>query len=378
MVSTRTPTKPIILLDQTNLKSVNSVNNNVKRKTRRSNRNKHLKNKNSKNFVVIGTNCNGILSKQESLQNNINIFAPAVQFFQETKLSRKGQIKLPNYQVFESIRSDKEGGGLLTAAHIYTEPVLVSDYQESGHEILVIQAKFGNNKMCRFINAYGPQESVSLENRNNNIEFYSILDQEVKNAEFLGHLICIQMDSNAKLGPEFIKGDPHSISGNGQLLSDVIVGNNLIVCNGTPKCEGTITRERQTIDRLEQSIIDFLIVCPNMFSSLQSMKIDDNNKMKRYIRRKNNITIIQSDHKLIVGVFNQCLRNNLNNPEKRLNIFNFRDNEGWVKYKRLTSMDTLSKCFKSGNFQEEARIWLKKFHNILCRSFPVIRVQKKI
>ena len=98
------------------------------------------------------------------------------------------------------------------------------------------------------------------------------MDQEVKNAEILGHLTCIQMDSNAKLGPDFIKGDPHNMSGNGQLLSDVIISNNLIVCNGTPKCEGLITRERQTVDRLEQSIIDFLIVCPTMFSSLQNMK----------------------------------------------------------------------------------------------------------
>ena len=31
---------------------------------------------------------------------------------------------------------------------------------------------------------------------------------------------------------------------------------------------------------------------------------------------------------------------------------------------------------KGGNFQEESRIWLKKFRNILFSSFPVITVQK--
>ena len=234
---------------------------------------------------------------------------------------------------------------MLTAAHINTEPVLVSDHQDNGHEILVIQAKFGN-KMCRYINAYGPQESTSLDQRNNNIEFYSILDQEVKNAQLLGHLVCIQMDSNAKLGPEYIKGDPHNISSNGQLLSDVIISNDLIVCNGTPKCEGLITRERQTVDRLEQSIIDFLIVCPTMFSSLQNMKIDDNNKMRRYIRRKQNITIIQSDHKLIVGIFNQHWKNKKTEFENRVNIFNFNNKNGWSTYKKSTSKDTLFRCFK--------------------------------
>ena len=93
----------------------------------------------------------------------------------------------------------------------------------------------------------------------------------------MGHLICIQMHANAKLGPELIKGNPHNTCHNGQLSCDVKVGNNLIVCNGTPKCEGTITRERQTLDRLEQRIIEFLIVCPEMFLSLQNMKIYDIN-----------------------------------------------------------------------------------------------------
>ena len=220
--------------------------------------------------------------------------------------------------------------------------------------------------------------STSLENRNLNIEFYGILEQEVKNADLLGHLVCIQMDSNAKLGQEFIKGDPHNISGNGQLLSEVILRNNLVVCNGTPKCDGLITRERQTVDRLEQSIIDFIIVCPTMYSSMQSMKVDGINRMRRYLRKNKNISIIQSDHKLIVGIFNQTWSDNEVKNEKRMTIFNFKDKNGWLLYKKLTSEDGLSNCFKGVNFQEEARIWLKKFQNIIHRSFPIIRVKKKV
>ena len=37
-------------------------------------------------------------------------------------------------------------------------------------------------------------------------------------AKMFGNLICIEMDANAKLGPEFIALDPNPRSGNGDLL----------------------------------------------------------------------------------------------------------------------------------------------------------------
>ena len=73
------------------------------------------------------------------------------------------------------------------------------------------------------------------------------------------------MDANAKLGAEFIINDPHQISPNGIFLREVILRNNLIVCNGSELCEGLKTRERTTINRKESSIIDFVIVCQDLF-----------------------------------------------------------------------------------------------------------------
>ena len=114
---------------------------------------------------------------------------------QETKVSRKNQIKIPNYQIFEQLRSNSEGGSLLTAIHEKMNPVFVSS-GDNDVEIIVVQAEFGDKK-CRFINAYGPQEGAD---RNHVIEFYSKLDQEIKNAQILECLIFLEMDANAKLG----------------------------------------------------------------------------------------------------------------------------------------------------------------------------------
>ena len=103
----------------------------------------------SNDFIVLGTNANGILSKMESLRLLFDKFKPAVVFLQETKVTRKGQVKIPEYEIFEVVRPNSKGGSILTALHSNLNPVFISggeNEQEMG------------NLDCRFINAYGPQE----------------------------------------------------------------------------------------------------------------------------------------------------------------------------------------------------------------------------
>ena len=206
-------------------------------------------------FTVVGTNANGILSKLDSLENLVDHFKCAVLFLQETKVSRKGQVKIPGYDIFEVVRSNAKGGSILTALHSNLQPVYISG-GEDDMEILVIQAKIGNSN-CRFINAYGPQEYATLEDK---IAFYARLDQEVKNAKLFNCLVCLEMDANAKVGYNVIKNDPNAMSDNGEYLMELMERNNLIICNATDKCEGTITRERVTVNGTEQ--------CFRLFNSL--------------------------------------------------------------------------------------------------------------
>ena len=113
-----------------------------------------IKNKPSdknKVFTLFGTNANGILGKKESLKSNIQYFQPSAFFIQETKVSRKGQFKMENYEIFEVVRPNcPTGGSILTGIHKSLEPVFVSGGEED-IELLVVQAKVGNNN-CRFIN----------------------------------------------------------------------------------------------------------------------------------------------------------------------------------------------------------------------------------
>ena len=86
---------------------------------------------------------------------------------QKTKVSHKGQIKIPEYEIFEVVRKNAEGGSILTAIHTNLNPVYISGGEDC-MEILVVQAKIGIFD-CRYASA---QDKIA---------FYARLDQEVKN-----------------------------------------------------------------------------------------------------------------------------------------------------------------------------------------------------
>ena len=144
---------------------------------------------------------------------------------------------------------------------------------ETDTEILVVQGMV-KNKPIRFINGYGPQDD-SNSTDNEKQEFFSRLDEEIKRSKIAGAMICIQMDANSKLGSEYIPDDPKPQSKNGKMLANVVDENDLIVVNGTEKCSGLITRHRTTVNGVEESVIDFFIVCRRFFDMINSLLIDE-------------------------------------------------------------------------------------------------------
>ena len=59
------------------------------------------------NLSIMGNNVNGITSKLDSLENNVREFQPTFITLQETKVRKKGLIKLANYQIYEHIRESE-------------------------------------------------------------------------------------------------------------------------------------------------------------------------------------------------------------------------------------------------------------------------------
>ena len=124
------------------------------------------------------------------------------------------QRKLTDFEIFEAIRS-KVKGGTAIAVHKSLKPMLIEEYSDE-FELLVVEIKLGN-KEVRVISGYGPQENWRKEER---MPFFVKLEEEVKKAKLNEKGVLIQMDANSKLGPNIIKGDPHSQTDNGKILSE--------------------------------------------------------------------------------------------------------------------------------------------------------------
>ena len=203
------------------------------------------------------------------------------------------------------------------------------------------------------------------------------LEQEVIKAKLIGALVCIELDANAKLGHEIVQNDPHEKSANGEMFLGVIERNDLIVGNATNLCNGLITRARTTIVGIEKSVIDFLVVCEELFVHMTEMIIDENSKHPIESHRKigNKVKVTKSDHNVITGTF--LLKTLKEETETRREIFKYNDKEGLKKFYEMTSKDILTKCFDEDDITKASKKWLKELKNILQRSFKKVRIGAK-
>ena len=345
----------------------------VKPKTKRGKRKSRQK-LTQKSMYILGNNSAGLLNKMESFSRNIEKFKPGVFFVQETKTRRKNQIKLNDYVIFEFIRKNKGGGGLLTAVHKTLKPVSVSE--DDDVEILVVQGLV-NNRKVRFINGYGPQENNSEEIRE---KFFNRLDFEVKSSKMAGALICIEMDANSKLGSHIIGGDPEvEQSKNGELLEKVLEDNELIVVNSTELCEGIITRYRKTIHREEKSVLDFFIVCRIFFQLIIKMEIDEKRiySLTKFSNRRGDKMMKESDHNMMFLKININWNTSIEEKGERIEIYNYKNKENFEQFQNETeNNEELKNCFEDENEDIEAssQRWLSILNGIIKKCFKKIRI----
>ena len=328
-------------------------------------------------MFILGANSAGLMNKKESFQRNISLFKPGVFFIQESKTRIKNRIVLNDYITFEVIRKNLGGGGLLTAVHKSLKPVSINNNDDDDEELLVVEANISETKV-RFINGYGPQEKAPEESRKS---FFNQLDLEVKKSKVAGSLICIEMDSNAKLGPVIIPGDPKDQSENGKLLEKIIVENDLIVVNSTELCNGTITRYRETINSIEQSVLDHFIVCRDFFKLVINMTVDEAGKyiLTKYTNKTGKTMVTkESDHRTLILEIDYKWASN-DEKNERIEIFNYKNNEDFCFFQSLTKEnDELEHCFDDPleDIEVSSQRWLKIVKKLIKTSFSKIRIRK--
>ena len=319
----------------------------------------------------MGNNSAGMTGKLESLKRAIEVFNPGVIMLQETKLKRQGLIKLKDFVVFEKLRENTEGGGLMSVIHENLKPILISDDHS---EFLVVDVT-GNFGSIRLINCYGPQENLPLEVRT---EFFIELESRIFSAKTNGKLICIQCDANSKLGNGLIKGDPQMMSANGKIMSDMLARQNLIVVNASDKCYGVITRFRKTARRTEESVLDYFIVCQELYQNIVKMVIDEQRQyvLSRFYKYKHKTSTVESDHNIMVLYLN--FKWNQKICVERKEIYNLRNSQCQQVFQENTSKNPkLVQILKNQDIARAGAKWIKEIKHEISNSFKKIRISGK-
>ena len=213
---------------------------------------------------------------------------------------RKGRIQMPSgFVVFEAIRKAKHGG-TMCAIREELNPKLINVYEDA-FELLVVEVNVEKKNIC-VITGYGPQENWDERRRRS---FFIALEAEIVKAEIAGKSVIIEMDANSKLGPHYIPNNPHEMSPNGKILSDIIERHALVVANGTKQCSGLITRQRNTKKRTERSCIDLLIFSNDIRNHFKSLLINEAREhvLTRITNTKRGAVKKESDHNALVAEF---------------------------------------------------------------------------
>jgi exonuclease III len=285
----------------------------------------------NKNIKIFSTNAAGLLSKGESLVNEIHATSANIVTVQETHCTSKGRIKMhTSFVIFEAIRKAKHGG-TMCAIHEDFSPKLIEEYDDP-FELLVVEIETKVNSV-RLITGCGPQENWDEGKR---VSFFIALESEIVKAEIAGTSIIIEMDANAKLGKKYIPNDSHDKSPNGRLLANIIDRHALVVANGSEKCTGRITRKRITKDRIEESAIDVVIFSNDLKDQFKSLRIDEDRKhVLTKIRKTKKGTIRkESDHNVLVTEFEMAHDANTN---KKVELYNLKNAECQSIFKKYTS-----------------------------------------
>ena len=317
---------------------------------------------------MFSTNGAGVVNRKiHSLVSEVKATGATVVTVQETHCRRKGRIMIDDMVVFEVIRV-KKGGGTMCAIHKDLNPKLVEEYNNP-FEMLVVEVE--DNK--RIITGYGPQENLTEDKR---LPFFIALEEEIVKATVAGKSVIIERDANSKLGPHYIHGDPHNITPNGRLLAGVIERQHMFVVNGSNVCKGKITRRREARKKVEESIMDIVIVSSDIIKDVVSLEIDETKKhvLSRIRKTKKGTVKKESDHNFLITTFKSTFKNTKEN--KKTEMYNLKNKECQLKFKAYTSnTNMLSSVLNSEeDINVLTRRLIKKIDGCIAMSLRKVRI----
>ena len=217
---------------------------------------------------------------------------------------------------------------------------------------------FLKNLKIRCCAAYGWQENDSIDKKT---AFWEYLDEEVIQARNTGGGFILHFDGNLWAGKEIIPGDPRKQNRNGKLFQEFLSRNpHLTVVNSLPICDGLITRRRQKDGVLEESVLDFFVVCNLILPYITKMVIDERKQfvLTNYQAVKSGKRrATDSDH---LTEFMDLDLQIIKEKPVRQELYNFKNKECQSRFKTLTTeTNDFTNCFQNNNLSPLKQIELR-------------------
>ena len=197
-------------------------------------------------------NINGLITKQDSLCDIVQMREPDLIALCETKLHTNSKFEIDGYKVLKSsLKAGKEG--ILVAAKKGTFNNIELIYEAVSKQIATVEIEYPNT-ILRLTVAHGPQEGADDEEKE---EFYVDLTAEIQRGLENNCKVVLVGDLNARLAHE--AGKLKESHGNGRRLKDIIDKFELNVLTIQPNTEGKWTRIQRKGDSVCKSEIDYII-----------------------------------------------------------------------------------------------------------------------
>ena len=320
-------------------------------------------------------NAAGLRPKLLTFKKVLSELKPSVFFCQETKFKETGKLKIDDYVIFEKVRNNKDGGGLAIGCVPELFPVWVREGEDSVEALSVnICVKKLKIRCCV---AYGCQETESNDKKE---AFWQYMDEEVLEASNSSSGLVIQLDGNLWAGNGIIPNDPRPQNRNGKLFQQFLERNpHLTVVNSLSLCEGLITRSRLRDGKMEESALDFFVVCNLILPHISRMVIDEEKKyiLTNYKSAKKGGKASDTDHATEYLDLNLKV---ITEKPKRIEVWNYKNKKAQYNFKIQTSeTKEFSNCFENNiPVLKQIENWKRVLKSHCRKSFKKIRVTKKV
>ena len=221
----------------------------------------------------------------------------------ESHLEDDDPLEIEGYSLFRNDR-DKDGGGIVVGVRNEIKNIVVEVHRSTEmYESLWVVIDNGRFK-ARIGVVYFPQEKTLKVKEISDI--YKLIRKEIKDAREKDQSVIIAGDFNCKVVDETIKGNHPIISKGGKKLLNMVEKDDLVILNGSDKCEGLWTRDENG----KKSILDYMIIEKDDEEFCRSLHVDESKTFApfRLKKEKGMIETVYSDHNCMILKTNLLLK----------------------------------------------------------------------